>query len=176
MAERTARRLCPLCEPQPAVFQISAVGDDLRCTRQSCPSCAVGRLILTVACIGRHASSPPLHSAQAVSERPIHSAWSRSIAQRDRGELLHNNHIEGAKEYPDTAACTRVIRTTHAGRGSSSFWTQRGPISRVSTAIYEWCCGVVRSCCCEGSAPKAAVFKLSAAPLPPPNPAIACTS
>src|SRR5262249_24018699 len=41
---------------------------------------------------------------------------------------------------------------------------------------YDWGCGVVRSCCCDGAAPKAAVFKLSAAPLLPPNPAIACTS
>src|SRR5262249_25084865 len=81
VAQGTARRLCLLCKPQPTEFQTSAVGDDLGCTRQSCPSCAVGSLILTVTCIRRHTPSPPLHSAQAVSERPIHSTWSRSIAQ-----------------------------------------------------------------------------------------------
>src|SRR5262249_59301162 len=38
------------------------------------------------------------------------------------------------------------------------------------------CCGGVRNVCCERSAPSGTVFKLSAAPLPPPKPAIACTS
>src|SRR5229473_1555417 len=37
------------------------------------------------------------------------------------------------------------------------------------------CCGAARNVCCDVSAPRAAVFKLSAAPLPPPKPAIACT-
>jgi hypothetical protein len=38
------------------------------------------------------------------------------------------------------------------------------------------CCGVVSNGCCDVSATRAAVFRLSAAPLLPPNPAIACTS
>jgi len=38
------------------------------------------------------------------------------------------------------------------------------------------CCGVVSNCCCDGSAPRGPAFKLSPAPLPPPKPAIACTS
>ena len=38
------------------------------------------------------------------------------------------------------------------------------------------CCGVVSCGCCDVSEPSGAVFKLSAAPLPPPKPAIACTS
>src|SRR5215831_6896240 len=38
------------------------------------------------------------------------------------------------------------------------------------------CCGVVRNDCCEVSAPRPVEFKLSAAPLPPPKPAIPCTS
>src|SRR6266478_3498232 len=38
------------------------------------------------------------------------------------------------------------------------------------------CCGVVSNVCCDVSAPKGTVFRLSAAPLPPPKPAIACTS
>src|SRR5262245_8591775 len=37
------------------------------------------------------------------------------------------------------------------------------------------CCGVASNCCCDVSAPRGAVFKLSAAPLPPPKPAIAWT-
>src|SRR5437588_2799059 len=37
-------------------------------------------------------------------------------------------------------------------------------------------CGVVRNDCCDVSAPTGAPFKKSAAPLPPPKPAIACTS
>src|SRR5262249_27603833 len=32
------------------------------------------------------------------------------------------------------------------------------------------CCGVVSNGCCDVSAPRATVFKLSAAPLPPPKP------
>jgi hypothetical protein len=36
--------------------------------------------------------------------------------------------------------------------------------------------GVVRNVCCDVSAPKAIAFKPSGAPLPPPKPAIACTS
>src|SRR6516225_2338717 len=37
-------------------------------------------------------------------------------------------------------------------------------------------CGVVSNGCCDVSAPRGAVFKLSPAPLPPPKPAIACRS
>lgn len=38
------------------------------------------------------------------------------------------------------------------------------------------CCGVVRNDCWDVSAPRPVVFKLSAALLPPPKPAIPCTS
>ena len=38
------------------------------------------------------------------------------------------------------------------------------------------CCGVVSNGCCNVSAPSGTVFEMSAAPLPPPKPAIACTS
>jgi hypothetical protein len=42
-------------------------------------------------------------------------------------------------------------------------------------AARQACCGVVSNGCCDVSAPRATVFKLSAPP-PPPKPAIACTS
>jgi hypothetical protein len=38
------------------------------------------------------------------------------------------------------------------------------------------CCGVVRSGCCDASAPSGAVCRLSPAPPLPPKPTIACTS
>jgi hypothetical protein len=38
------------------------------------------------------------------------------------------------------------------------------------------CCGVVNNCCCDASVVMTPAFIPSAAPLPPPNPAIACTS
>jgi len=38
------------------------------------------------------------------------------------------------------------------------------------------CCGVVRNDCCDVSAPRGAVFKLSPKPSPSPKLAIACTS
>src|SRR5262249_26281667 len=44
------------------------------------------------------------------------------------------------------------------------------------TTSFHACCGVVSNGCCDVSAPRGAVFKLSPAPLPPPKPAIACTS
>jgi len=37
-------------------------------------------------------------------------------------------------------------------------------------------CGVIRNVCCDVSALRGAVFKLSPVSLPPPKPAIACTS
>jgi hypothetical protein len=51
------------------------------------------------------------------------------------------------------------------------------PLSRpVLRHFPHACCGVVSNGCCDVSALRGAVFKLSAAPLPPPKPAIACTS
>src|SRR6516164_4848372 len=38
------------------------------------------------------------------------------------------------------------------------------------------CCGVVSNGCCDGWAPRGTVLNPSSAPLPPPKPAIACTS
>jgi hypothetical protein len=46
----------------------------------------------------------------------------------------------------------------------------------VSLAIASHACGVVRNVCCDVSAPATAGLRLSAAPLPPARPAIACTS
>jgi hypothetical protein len=46
----------------------------------------------------------------------------------------------------------------------------------LSSGCSHACCGVVRNCCCDVSVLRAVVFKPSAAPLPPPKPAIACTS
>jgi hypothetical protein len=45
-----------------------------------------------------------------------------------------------------------------------------------SLVVPHACCGVVSNVCCDVSALRGAVFKLSPAPLLPPNPAIACTS
>jgi len=44
----------------------------------------------------------------------------------------------------------------------------------LSSGRSHTCCGVVRNCCCDVSAPRGTVFEVSAAP--PPKPAIACTS
>jgi len=46
----------------------------------------------------------------------------------------------------------------------------------LSSGRSHTCCGVVSNGCCDVSALRGAVFKLSPAPLPPPKPAIACTS
>src|SRR5215475_5121003 len=101
MAQRTARRVGLLCKPQPAVFQTSAVGDDLRCTRQSRPSCAVGSLILTVTCIGRHTPQPS-SSQRAGCVRKANSVGLLEVhrAMRSRRTVAYN-HIEGTKEYLD---------------------------------------------------------------------------
>src|ERR671936_1629964 len=47
---------------------------------------------------------------------------------------------------------------------------------RGKADIDQACCGVVRNVCCDLSALTKPALKPSAAPLPPPKPAIACTS
>src|ERR1700730_18012338 len=47
--------------------------------------------------------------------------------------------------------------------------------SRCAAQAQVWC-GIVSNCCCDVSAASAAVFEPSAAPLPPPKPAMACRS
>src|SRR5262249_57278802 len=78
-------------------------------------------------------------------------------------------------------------RTAHP----SNLWRPTGTIGVVGflTAIsqrrvndgtcqllFHACCGVVSNGCCDVSALRGAAGKLSPAPLPPPKPAIACTS
>jgi hypothetical protein len=47
---------------------------------------------------------------------------------------------------------------------------------QLSSGRFHACRGVVSNGCCDVSALRGAAFKFWAAPLPPPKPAIACTS
>jgi len=73
-------------------------------------------------------------------------------------------------EWPEP---THKLPPKHAGFNTSMSHRSSAP-TRCLWKRPPHACGAVRNVCCAVSAPRGTVFKLSAAPLPPPKPAIAC--
>jgi len=76
---------------------------------------------------------------------------------------------------PSRARCVKTMISRH----ECAVFTRRAGARHsrcLSSGRTHTCCGVVSHGCCDVSAPRGAVLKISAALLPPPKPAIACTS
>ena len=81
--------------------------------------------------------------------------------------------VSNGRPYRTSMRVLRILTHKRHQRARNSAVQRKG--SRRTPRPHA-CCGVVKNVCCDVSVPRRAVFKLSAAPLPPPKPAIACTS
>jgi hypothetical protein len=113
-------------------------------------------------------------------------------AERFQGELetlghtirVDTNAVLVGSGWRDSGAVSSeksAVTYQHRGWQHPSHQLRRcHPEASSATAAVIFCrshaCGVVRKVCCDVSAPRLAASKPSAAPLPPPKPAIACTS
>ena len=105
------------------------------------------------------------------------------IRVTDFGRLMRS-HLEQVLRQTDTAkVAAQSFLKLEAAPLTLGVMCTIGPLRfvgflndfREQHPAQVWC-GVVSNVCCDASAASAAVFKPSAAPLPPPKPAIACTS
>ena len=109
--------------------------------------------------IGRRVGDPPRDEAEHFYRCPACGRW---VDCRDLSQVFDH-------EGPPTASSRRLAPTKF-----NRALTGQPPAAAFKRPPHA--CGVVSNCCCDVSAPRGTVFNPSAAPLPPPKPAMACTS
>jgi|SRR5437660_3222635 hypothetical protein len=103
---------------------------------------------------------------------------------RPIGFIIHRG-VSGFESFDARERSVGIFETAHRAAtalrqlAETPFPTatcREGLLREQEQARRHACCGVVSNVCCDVSAPRGTVFKPSAAPLPPPKPAIVCTS